>query len=230
MYAGKDWLWPALVLLNTLNGPGFVVLPAAGRDAGVVGVLALIAVFAFLASFAARRACAVAAAVESGACGPTTSGADIAGPARKVLGAAAGKAVAAACALALVACAVAQIILCVQLADALEGALLGYKCGVAFSQPTGRHQTSRRLQDAWADRGDAAEHYVDIPRATEDRRPLMIERKSELDGVGSSRGGSRRRRGARRGCSVETSRGRRRGLDADIRGRRSVCALERRGQ
>ena len=29
-----SWQWIAVVLLNTMNGPGYVTLPQAGRDAG----------------------------------------------------------------------------------------------------------------------------------------------------------------------------------------------------
>ena len=65
---------------------------------------------------------------------------------------------------------------------------------------------------AWGSRGDAAAGDVEILRATERTkigRPLMNERKSSLDGgVGprSSRGGSRRHRGLRRGANARFGR------------------------
>ena len=34
--SSRDWLYPALILINTLNGPGFVVLAEAGRQAGAL--------------------------------------------------------------------------------------------------------------------------------------------------------------------------------------------------
>ena len=83
--------------------------------------------------------------------------------------------------------------------------------------------TSRRLLDArflaWiapreADLGAAAGRDADIPRGDrtdEDRRPATSERTSSLECVGprSSRGGSRRRRGARCGYSEGRPNGRR---------------------
>ena len=68
--------------------------------------------------------------------------------------------------------------------------------GAAFSTfwapVADRAATERRLREMRcpvfeADRGDAAGRDVDIPRANrvdEDRRPLTIERKIPLDGVG----------------------------------------------
>ena len=35
--SSRDWLYPALILINTLNGPGFVVLAEAGRQAVTLG-------------------------------------------------------------------------------------------------------------------------------------------------------------------------------------------------
>ena len=83
--------------------------------------------------------------------------------------------------------------------------------GRASARPRGKRTPSRRILSGTG-RGAAAGRDVDIPRATErarrstadeDRRPSINERKSSLDGVcpWSSRGGSRRRRGARRGYS-----------------------------
>ena len=63
--SSRDWLYPALILINTLNGPGFVVLAEAGRQAGALGAVLLVAAFALLATFSARRACAVAREAEA---------------------------------------------------------------------------------------------------------------------------------------------------------------------
>ena len=132
--SSRDWLYPALILINTLNGPGFVVLAEAGRQAGALGAVLLVAAFALLATFSARRACAVAR--EAVAHKIEGGGADLAGPCRTLWGGRGARVAAAACATALLACAVAQIVLCVQLADALEEALVGRRCGVVVRLPS----------------------------------------------------------------------------------------------
>ncbi|KAH8092870.1 hypothetical protein JL720_5036 [Aureococcus anophagefferens] len=121
-----SWQWIAVVLLNTMNGPGFVTLPQAGRDAGPGVVVAVIGGFGLLAAFTSRRAIAVVAELEArrGAGGVG----DFASMSRDVLGARAAAAAAAACVAALLACGLAQIILCVQLADALELRATGVRC------------------------------------------------------------------------------------------------------
>ena len=132
--SSRDWLYPALILINTLNGPGFVVLAEAGRQAGALGAVLLVAAFALLATFSARRACAVAREAEAHKI--EGGGADLAGPCRTLWGGRGARVAAAACATALLACAVAQIVLCVQLADALEEALVGRRCGVVVRLPS----------------------------------------------------------------------------------------------
>ena len=54
--SSRDWLYPALILINTLNGPGFVVLAEAGRQAGALGASILVEAFALPATLSARRA------------------------------------------------------------------------------------------------------------------------------------------------------------------------------
>ena len=82
--SSRDWLYPALILINTLNGPGFVVLAEAGRQAGALGAVLLVAAFALLATFSARRACAVAREAEAHKI--EGGGADLAGPCRTLWG------------------------------------------------------------------------------------------------------------------------------------------------
>lgn len=135
--SGRDWLHPALRLINTLNGPGFVVLAEAGRQAGAGGAVVLVTAFAALAAFASRRACAIAREAETHKI--EGGGGDLAGPCRTLYGERGAQVAAAACATALLACAVAQIILCVQLADALEEALTGKRCGFVVRAPSLEH-------------------------------------------------------------------------------------------
>ncbi|KAK7233269.1 hypothetical protein SO694_000382142 [Aureococcus anophagefferens] len=103
-----SWQWIAVVLLNTMNGPGYVTLPQAGRDAGPGVVVAVIGGFGLLAAFTSRRAIAVVAELEArrGAGGVG----DFASMSR-------------------------GIILCVQLADALELRATGVRCAVALRAP-----------------------------------------------------------------------------------------------
>ncbi|KAH8056468.1 hypothetical protein JL722_7302 [Aureococcus anophagefferens] len=84
-----SWQWIAVVLLNTMNGPGFVTLPQAGRDAGPGVVVAVIGGFGLLAAFTSRRAIAVVAELEArrGAGGVG----DFASMSRGVLGARGGR-------------------------------------------------------------------------------------------------------------------------------------------
>ena len=94
--SSRDWLYPALILINTLNGPGFVVLAEAGRQAGALGAVLLVAAFALLATFSARRACAVAREAEAHKI--EGGGADLAGPCRTLWGGRGARVAAAACA------------------------------------------------------------------------------------------------------------------------------------
>ena len=128
-----SWSWMCVVLLNTMNGPGFVTLPQAGRDAGLVGVVSMIFGFGCFAAFVSRRTIAVVCEAEALRDGADC---DLASLSRNVLGRETSTCVALGCAVALVACGMAQIILCLQLADALEVRSTGQRCFWALGWPS----------------------------------------------------------------------------------------------
>ena len=132
--SSRDWLYPALILINTLNGPGFVVLAEAGRQAGALGAVLLVAAFALLATFSARRACAVAREAEAHKI--EGGGADLAGPCRTLWGGRGARVAAAACATALLACAVAQIVPVRPARRRAGGGAGRRRCGVVVRLPS----------------------------------------------------------------------------------------------
>ena len=149
MAVSSSWRWVCIVLLNTMNGPGYVTLPQAGRDAGPACVVCMIVAFGLMAGFVARRAIAVVAECEARRSGSEkASSVDFASLSRDHLGAASVTyaAIVYACVAALVACGLAQIILCVQLAEVFEAMIAGRVCFLAVQVPGGAE--SRGVLDA----------------------------------------------------------------------------------